>query len=129
MSYHKVLGTKKKRFHACATLCNNIFTKMNQDISPLCWHNCQSTGSLLHILWGCSVIHSFWSEVSDRYKMFQSKHYSTINKWGPIEIPQILWNCLLNKKPKQTQGDIIILKHPTPLKLQSKLPNMIKWEK
>lgn len=37
--------------------------KMNPSIPPLCWQNCINTGNLLHILWSCKVIESFWKDV------------------------------------------------------------------
>lgn len=67
-------------------------------------------------------------DTMDRYKIFQIKHYSASNKNSPIALPQILWNYLIDKYPAKHKGISIFYKFSTPLYMQSKIPNMVKWE-
>lgn len=37
----------------------------NQSTPPICWRNCNQTGTLLHILWSCPALTRLWKEVQN----------------------------------------------------------------
>ncbi len=39
--------------------------KMNSNVSNMCWHGCGATGALIHLLWHCPEVQTFWFKVRD----------------------------------------------------------------
>lgn len=42
-----------------------ILNKMDEENSKLCWHGCGLEGTLLHMLWKCPSVQTFWRNITD----------------------------------------------------------------
>ena len=68
-------------------------SKMNKEHQDLCWHNCGSRGTLLHLLWDCPAVKSLWLDA-----------ISYMSSLFKVKFPICPTTCLLGKRPVNTPG-------------------------
>lgn len=64
-----------------------ILNKINKDISKLCWHGCRAEGTLMHLLWRCPSVQTFWSTI-----------INTLSHMFDVQITPCPLDCLLGKR-------------------------------
>lgn len=90
---------------------STIFT----DASPLCWYQCGSAGNLLHILWDCKSVRSFWNAAFSLINtvigilVFPFRHIALLNlTWTffPVQFSTIISdtnNCKVTIAPNLSE--------------------------
>lgn len=62
--------------------------KISVNTPDLCWHNCGSRGSLIHLLWDCPAVKSLWLEV-----------HALLTELLDVDLPLSPIVCILGNKP------------------------------
>lgn len=68
--------------------------KMNSNVSNLCWRSCGKSGTLIHLLWSCPEVKTFWAFVEE----FICKLFKMNRKLSPLV-------CLQGNKVKEVKSN------------------------
>uniref|UniRef100_A0A8C9YFL0 Reverse transcriptase zinc-binding domain-containing protein n=1 Tax=Sander lucioperca TaxID=283035 RepID=A0A8C9YFL0_SANLU len=88
----KIQNSKSSLLHR-AYITPSKFNKMDNSLSHLCWHGCSETGTLIHLMWQCPAVKSFWKEVISRLSSILI-----------VKIPLCPLICLLGSKVDNIQS-------------------------
>uniref|UniRef100_A0AAY5K5X7 Reverse transcriptase zinc-binding domain-containing protein n=1 Tax=Esox lucius TaxID=8010 RepID=A0AAY5K5X7_ESOLU len=58
-----------------------------------CWKCCSSEGTLIHLLWECPMIQSYWLEIHDRIENITQTNLDFCPKLYVLNDPQMTPNC------------------------------------
>lgn len=89
--------------------------KIFPDVQPICWRNCGSLGTLLHIMWECPVIQQFWDDV-----FLKIRQITSLNLHKSPDMA--LLSLGIEKIPKQTRNLV------THILLAARLTITRKWK-
>lgn len=79
--------------------------KINPDVSPLCWRECEGEGTHSHIWWHCPLTQLYWKEV-----------LYLVKKICNAEIVQVPWQCLFHATGIAKKNDKVAI-----------TPYLLKW--